>query len=121
MIAHYRGQVMARRMVKSPESIGISLSAQMLDPRTRRPTMTCDDSKVRLHRIVGAIFTTMSSPAGGGEKARVDAVPELSGVVVAYRVKEDSAVPLALPDHIILGGSELTPADLDRWTGNWSQ
>lgn len=118
VIAHYRGQVMARRMVKSPGSIGISLSAQMPDPRTRRPTTTCDESKVRLHRIVGAIFTAMPPPAGAaGEAALVDAVAELSGVTVAYRVKEDSAVPVALPEQVILGGAELTPSDLDGWIG----
>lgn len=118
VVAHHRGQVMARRMVKSPGSIGISLSAQMPDPRARRPTVTCDESKVRLHRVAGAIFTAMPPPAGAsGEAAPVDAVPELDGVAVAYRVKEESAVPLALPGQIILGGAELTPAGLDGWFG----
>lgn len=118
VIAHHRGQVMARRMVKSPGSIGISLSAQMPDPRTRRPTTTCDESKVRLYRVVGAIFTDMPPPAGaGGEASPVDAVPELSGITVAYRVKEDSAVPVALPGQVILGGAELSPSDLDGWMG----
>jgi len=79
--------------------------------------MTYDESKVRLHRIVGAIFTDMPPPIGGGEATPVDAVPELARVEVAYRVKEDSAVPLALPGQIILGGAELMPADLDGWQG----
>lgn len=44
-------------------------------------------------------------------------MPELDTVQIAYRVKEDSAIPLALPGQIILGGAELTPAQLDGWEG----
>jgi len=118
VIAHHRGQVMARRMVKSPGSIGISLSAQMPDPRTSRPTTTCDESKVRVYRVVGAIFTDMPPPTGAsGEASPVATVTELDGIAVAYRVKEDSAVPVALPGQVILGGAELSPSDLDGWVG----
>ena len=53
----------------------------------------------------------------GGEASPVDAVPELSGIAVAYRVKEDSAVPVALPGQVILGGAELSPSDLEGWMG----
>jgi hypothetical protein len=79
--------------------------------------MTYDESKVRLHRIVGAIFTAMPPPVGGGEATAVEAVPELARIVIAYRVREESAVPLALPGQIILGGAELTATDLDGWEG----
>ncbi|MGO7531207.1 hypothetical protein [Rhizobium leguminosarum] len=118
VIARHQGNVLARRLVKAPGSLGISLAAQMPDPRTPRPTMTYDESKVRLHRIVGAIFTEMPPPlAGGGEATPVDAAPELARIEVAYRVREDSAVPLALPGQVILGGAELTPRDLDALGG----
>lgn len=115
VIAQYRDQVLARRLVTSRGAIGVSLAAQIPDPRISRPTLTFDESNLRLHRIVGAILTDMAPPAGGGEATQVDAVPELARVAVAYRVREDSAVPLALPGQIILGGTELTAADLDRW------
>jgi hypothetical protein len=116
-IALYRGQVLARRIAKAPGSLGVSLSAQIPDPRSRRPTMAFDESKVRLHCIVGAIFTTMPPPAGGGEATHVEAVPELARIETSYRVREDSAVPLALPGQIILGGEELTPDELDASEG----
>lgn len=110
--------MLARRLVKAPGSLGISLAAQAPDPRTPRPTMTYDESKVRLHRIVGAIFTDMPPPpAGGGEATPVDMVPELAWMEVAYRVREDSAIPLALPGQVILGGAELSPSALDVWEG----
>ena len=117
VIARHQGNVLARRLLKAPGSLGISLAAQMPDPRTPRPTMTYDESKVRLHRIVGAIFTNMAPLAGGGEATSVDSTPELAQVEVAYRVREDSAVPLALPGQVILGGAELTPSGLDAWEG----
>ena len=119
VIAQYQGNVLARRMVKGAGSLGISLVAQTPDPRIPRPTMTYDESKARLYRIVGAIFTDMPPPrTGGGEATPVDTVPELARIEVAYRVREDSAIPLALPGQIILGGAEITPDVLDTWIGS---
>jgi len=117
VIARHSGQVLARRLVKSPGSIGVSLAAQLPDPRKPRPSLTFDESKLRLHRIVGAVFTDMPPPAGGNEAGLVEEVLELSQVTIAYRVKEDSAIPLALPGQIILGGAELTATELDLWEG----
>ncbi|MFG1294060.1 AAA family ATPase [Xanthobacter versatilis] len=118
VIARHQGNVLARRLVKAPGSLGISLVGQMPDPRTPRPTLTYDESKVRLHRIVGSIFTDMPPPLdGGGEATLVDTAPELARIEVAYRVREDSAVPLALPGQIVLGGTELTPSNLDTLEG----
>lgn len=42
---------------------------------------------------------------------------EIENVMVAYRVKEDSAVPLALPGQVILCGDKLKPSDLDAFIG----
>lgn len=117
VIARHKRLTFARRVARSPNAIGVSLSAQMPDPRYSRATMTYDDSAVRLYRIVGAVFTDMAPPDGGGEATLIEAVPELDTVQVAYRVKEDSAIPLALPGQVILGGAELTPAQLDGWEG----
>ena len=117
VIARHKGNVLARRLLKAPGSLGISLAAQTPDPRSPRPTMTYDESKVRLFRILGAIFTDMAPPSGGGEATAINMVPELGRIEVAYRVREDSAVPLALPGQIILGGAELTPSDLNEWQG----
>jgi hypothetical protein len=118
VIARHKGNVLARRLIKAPGSLGISLAAQTPDPRNPHPTMAYDESKVRLYRIVGAIFTEMPPPpTGGGEATPVDAAPELTRIEVAYRVREDSAIPLALPGQVILGGAELTPSDLNAWEG----
>ena len=117
VIARHQGNVLARRLLKAPGSLGISLAAQTPDPRIPRPTLTYDESKVRLFRIVGVIFTDMPPPSGGGEATAIDMVPELGRIEVAYRVREDSAVPLALPGQVILGGAELTSSELNEWEG----
>jgi hypothetical protein len=117
VIARHQGNVLARRLHKVPGSLGISLAAQTPDPRIPRPTMSYDESKVRLFRIVGAIFTDMAPPSGGGEATAIDMVQELGRIEVAYRVREDSAVPLALPGQVILGGAELTSSELSAWEG----
>jgi hypothetical protein len=117
VIARDRNQVFARRLSRSPGSIDISLAALMPDPRQSRPTMTYDESKIRLHRVVGAIFTDMPPPTGKGEATPVDEVTELLAVKVAYRVKEESAIPLALPGQIVLGGEQLTAAQLNSLEG----
>jgi hypothetical protein len=117
VIARHSSQVFARRLIKSPGSIGVSLAAQLPDPRSPRPSLTFDESKLRLHRIVGAVFTDMPPPVGGNEAGLVPEVPELLQVAIAYRVKEDSAIPLALPGQIILGGAELNASQLDLWEG----
>lgn len=59
----------------------------------------------------------MAPPPGGGEATTIDTAPELGQIEVAYRVREESAVPLALPGQILLGGAELTPSELDAWEG----
>jgi hypothetical protein len=118
VIARHGGQVFARRLIRSPNSIGVSLAAQLPDPRTPRPSLTFDESKLRLHRIVGSIFTDMPPPAGGNEAGQVSEVPELSQVAIAYCVREESAIPLALPGQIILGGAEINATQLDLWEGH---
>jgi hypothetical protein len=116
-IAQAQSNVLARRLVKARGSQGISLAAQVPDPRTPRPSLTYDESKVRLYRIVGAIFTDLAPPFGSGEATLIETVPELGHIEIAYRVREESAVPLALPGQVILGGAPLSASDLDSWEG----
>ena len=74
VIARHQGNVLARRLVKAPGALGISLAAQTRDPRTPRPTITYDDSKVRpwnrlwkRPRKDGAYYSTMWDAAGAAD------------------------------------------------------
>ena len=117
VIALYGSQVFARRLIKPKNAIGVSLLAQMPDPRTSRPSLTFDQTGIALHKVVGVVLTDMPPPLGSSEATQVQEVPELSQVQVAYRVKEDSAIPLALPGQTILGGNELVLGELDSFLG----
>lgn len=121
VIAQHRGNVLARRLVKAHGFAGVSLVAQMLNPQSPRPTMTFDESKVSLHRVVGVVFTDIPPPpAPKGEASLVEtAVHELNQIKVACRVREDSAIPLVLPNQTILVGSELQASNLDGLEGKF--
>lgn len=120
VIAKHKKLTFARRLVKAPGSLSISLEAQNPDPRSAHPTMSYDENTVRLYRIVGAIFTNIPPPLKGrGEAVQVDTAPELAQIKIAYRVREESAIPLALPKQVIFGGSELSPCDLSTCEGKF--
>lgn len=113
VIAHYMDKVYARRLIKPRGTIGVSLAAEDPNPMKGRPSITCDAGKLKLYRIVGAIFTNMPPPSGKGEATFIHEVPELSQITVGYRVRETSAIPLALPEQTILGGQEIAVSHLD--------
>ncbi|WP_339858575.1 AAA family ATPase [Thalassospira alkalitolerans] len=117
VIAHYIDKVYARRLIKPHGTIGVSLTAQVPNPIQSRPSITSDLSKLRIHRIVGAIFTDMPPPAGKGEATFIREVPELSQITVGYRVREQSAIPVALPKQTILGGQEIASTNLEAMRG----
>ena len=103
----------ARRLLRPRNGEGFSLAAEATDPRQGRPTLAFEDHGVDLHRVVGALFGQLPPPAGRQEAILIDSYPALGRVEVAYRVREDSAVPRIMPDQIILGGPILPPDQLD--------
>jgi hypothetical protein len=117
VIARRGTQTYARRLLRPRNGEGLSLSAEMPDPRTSRPTLSFEDRSVDIHRIVGALFSGLPPPEGREEGTEIESVPALARVEVAYRVREDSAVPLMLPGQIILGGRLLTATELDGFEG----
>lgn len=117
VVARWGKSVFARRLLKPKNGDGISLAAEMPDPRQSRSTMRFDNNVVELHRIVGVLFSHLPPPSGRQEATEVDGLPELRRVEVAFKVREDSAVPLALPGQTVLAGGLLTPADLEGMRG----
>lgn len=117
VVARRGSQAFARRLLRPRNGEGFSLVAEATDPRRARPTLAFDDQALDLHRIVGVIFTQLPPPAGREEAVLIDGDPALVRVEVAYRVREDSAVPRAMPGHIILGGAVLLPDRLDGMEG----
>ncbi|WP_143456042.1 hypothetical protein [Novacetimonas hansenii] len=106
-------QAFARRLLRPRNGEGYSLAAEATDPRSGRPTLAFENHELDLHRVVGALFVQTPPPVGREEAVFLDEHPALGRIEVAYRVREDSAVPRVMPGQIILGGAVLTPDQLD--------
>jgi hypothetical protein len=59
----------------------------------------------------------MPPPTGKHEAISIEAAPELQKIEIAYRVREDSAVPFALPEQVVLGGQPLQLTDMKNYAG----
>jgi hypothetical protein len=117
IIARKGKQIYARRLVKSKNAGVMSLCAEATDPRTSRPTLSFDEQGIETHKIVGVLFDDFPLPEGREEAAQIEGTSIMSKIEVAYRVREESAVPLALPNQLVLGGKALTAADLTNMEG----
>lgn len=117
VIARRGRQTFARRLLRPRNGEGFSLAAEATDPREGRPTLAFEDHALQTHRIVGAIFSHLPPPEGREEAAQIESDPSLARVEVAYRVREDSAIPRAMPGQIILGGSIISPESLSTMEG----
>jgi hypothetical protein len=104
VIAVQKGNILARRLLRPVTGGDIVLAAETADPRAAKPTLSSDAQNVRLHRIVGMLLEQPPPPLGKGEARPLDNAASLALIKAAYRVSEESAVPLALPGQIVLGG-----------------
>jgi hypothetical protein len=107
VIAKQKGNVLARRLLRPVTGGDIVLSAEAPDPRKAKPTLSSDAQNVRLHRIVGMLLEQQPPPDGKGEARPIENASSLAHIKAAYRVSEESAIPLALPGQIVLGGEEI--------------
>jgi hypothetical protein len=105
----------ARRLNRASSSSDVTLATETFDPRAGRNTLTFNAAEVALHKVVGMLFhTNLKAPQeAAGEAQQVELGTLLKRIKSAYRVKEQSAVPLALEGQIALGGESLDLAALD--------
>jgi hypothetical protein len=116
-----RGQdVYARRLLRPDDSDYIALASETFDPRKSKPTMQFHNREVALHKVVGMLFHVgplagkyKAKARHGDEAVQVDGREFLGAYTSAFRVEEQSAVPLALEGQIALGGPRLVPSDYD--------
>jgi len=107
VIARHRNSVYARRLVRGANAGVIGLTAEVLDPRTRTPkTIFLSETEIAIHQVIGIIFDHSIAPTQGQDEAvLVDASDVLKKIEIAYRVTDESAVPLALENQVVLGGT----------------
>jgi energy-coupling factor transporter ATP-binding protein EcfA2 len=114
VIARSGKDVFARRLLKPQHSELVALAAESPDPRRSPPTQLLHENQVLLHSIVGMFFGSLEFvPSSKNEAVQIPAVPQIQKVQSAYRIKEDSAIPLALPGQIALGGASIALGEFD--------
>jgi len=120
VIARHDGSVYARRFLRPKNSVEIGLTAEIPDPRTRTPaTIFLPETEVAVHQVTGILFDhDISVGQGNDEAVLVDASKVFSRIEIAFRVIDDSAVPLALPEQIVLGGPSINLTEIEQHRGN---
>jgi predicted ATPase len=112
VIARHGDNVLARRLFRPPKGNQLSLAAEAPDPRNSKPTLVFDAADVLVYRIVGMLTEQPASPFGKGEAIEIPSAVSLMRIKTAYKVREDSGIPLALPGQIVLGGEAITANQL---------
>jgi hypothetical protein len=56
-------------------------------------------------------------PIGGGEAVELPFASSLSKIKAAYRVREESGIPLVLPGQLVLGGNTVSKEQLPSMEG----
>ncbi|MER9541693.1 AAA family ATPase [Mesorhizobium sp. M0437] len=119
VIARHGQSIFARRFLRSKGSDFIGLTAEVPDPSAKSPyTVFFPEAEVSVHQVAGVLFDhDIKVDQGQDEAVLVDASKVLARVEVGFRVVDESAVPLALPKQIVLGGPSISLAEIGHHEG----
>jgi AAA domain len=117
VIARQRGHLLARRLLRTRNGDELALAAEAPDPRESKPTLFFNVGDIVLHRIVGMLTEQPMPPPGSGEASELASASSLSLIKTAYRVREESGIPLALPGQVVLGGDTVSKEQLPSLEG----
>ena len=117
VVARREQAVYARRLLRSQGSDVVGLTAEIPDPRIKSPkTIFVEEVSVALHRVIGVIFDhNIQVGPGSDEAVEVDASEAIGRIEIAFRIVDESAVPLALEKQVVLGGPTIP---LDQLASN---
>jgi hypothetical protein len=114
VVALYQDKVYVRRLLHIIQDAGVvGLAAETSNPLHRPPTLLVPTSQVTLLQVVGIIFKNDPVyPRPKDEGAVDDGHTALDRVQVAFKVRGESALPLALPGQTILAGEKVRVNEL---------
>lgn len=115
VIARRGDDVLARRLLRPVDSDYIALASETPDPRASRQTLQFHQREVALHKVVGMFFhADIQGGKGKNEAVQIDGKMLIERISSAFRVEEQSAIPLALEGQIALGGPKLSVGDYEK-------
>lgn len=120
VIALHGEKTYARRLLRDRANPAvITLGSEAEDPSKRSPSLIPPAAEVRLLQIVGILFEDRPHYPRPREEATLAGEWGVLGEVEAvFRVRGNSALPLALEGQKVLGGRCLTPADIAGLEGS---
>ena len=97
----------------------VVLSSDATNPLKRPPTILLPSAEVRLLKVIGIIFSDEPTfPRPSGEAILENNADFIEKVEVIFQVSGDSAIPLALPQQMVLGGKSLISRDIKEFEGS---
>jgi hypothetical protein len=120
VIAIHQDKVYARRLFRDDSRPNvIVLASEAENPLKRPPTVILPTEEVRLLNVVGILFDDRPRfPRLKGEAELVNDFDLFENVELVFRVRGDSAIPLALPGQTIIGGGSVMTSQFDEFEGN---
>jgi len=119
VIALHGDKTYARRLIRDqsrPEVVALGSEAQ--DPSQRAPSLVLPTREVKLLKVIGILFDHEPIYPRSREEATLDPNCRiLKKVTIAFEAIGDSALPLALPRQLILGGDPVLPNQLTEVDG----
>jgi len=119
VIALHKDKIYARRFLQqhnNPEVI--ALSSEDTNPIKRAPSLLLPVAEVRLLEIIGVIFDDKTLwKDNPGEAYLIEDYTFPYNPKIAFKIKGESGLPLALPDQIVLGDEQLLPSQLEENNG----
>ncbi len=117
VLARYGDTILAGRLLRDPDRPGlVAIGSESENPLHRPPSKFLLTDSAALHKVTGILFSDVPpdlSRRAIGDAAPISEFPALE-VEMAFKVTDDSAIPLALPNQIVLGGRALSPEDLSK-------
>jgi len=118
VIALHKDKIYARRFLRhesNPEVV--ALSSESANPMRRTPSLLLPTVEVQLLQIIGILFDERPYWPREGEAVLLETYVLPKQITTAFRVRAESALPLALPGQKVLGADCLLPTQLEENQG----
>ncbi|MEJ2704644.1 MAG: hypothetical protein P8Z79_19590, partial [Sedimentisphaerales bacterium] len=120
VIALHKDKIYARRFL-GPESNPqvIALGSEDPNPLNRKQSLLLPTEEVRLLQVAGVLFDRSPDEPRDQEAALLNTYHPPIEPRIAFTVRGDSALPLAIPGQTLLGADQILPTQLEENKGEF--